>query len=92
MSCDKYKDLMMGYLDDELTDEQRKEFEEHIAAHPECQAELHSSPLDETPRLLDLDPSLPESTDESARLLFVVSARSSRHGRSVSMSTSRHSS
>jgi hypothetical protein len=40
MACDEYKDLMMGYLDNELTHEQRTQFEEHIAAHPECAAEF----------------------------------------------------
>ena len=40
MACDKYKDLMMGYLDNELTQPQRQEFEEHIASHPECAAEF----------------------------------------------------
>ena len=55
MACDKYKDLMMGYLDDELTDEQRKEFEEHIASHPECKEEFEEfkklNELTETLRL-----------------------------------------
>ena len=55
MACDKYKDLMMGYLDDELTAEQRKEFENHIAANSECAAEFEEfkklSELTETLRL-----------------------------------------
>lgn len=40
MACDKYKDLMMGYLDDELTEQQRKEFEDHVASHQECAEEF----------------------------------------------------
>jgi len=40
MSCGNYKDLMMGYLDDELSDEQRRRFEEHLSGCPECADEL----------------------------------------------------
>ena len=40
MTCHNYKDLMMGYLDNELTDEQRRQFEEHLAGCPQCANEL----------------------------------------------------
>ena len=40
MTCHNYKDLMMGYLDNELTDEQRRQFEEHLAGCGECAGEL----------------------------------------------------
>ena len=40
MTCQDYKDLMMCYLDNELDQEQRKFFEEHVASCPECSAEL----------------------------------------------------
>jgi hypothetical protein len=40
MVCHDYKDLMMGYLDNELSDEQRRQFEEHLAGCPECAGEL----------------------------------------------------
>ena len=40
MACDDYKELLMGYLDNELTDEQRNRFEEHLAGCPECADEL----------------------------------------------------
>ena len=40
MTCHDYKDLMMGYLDNELTDEQRRQFEEHLAGCPQCANEL----------------------------------------------------
>ncbi len=40
MTCHNYKDLMMGYLDNELTDEQRRQFEEHLSGCPECAGEL----------------------------------------------------
>ena len=40
MTCHDYKDLMMGYLDNELSDEQRNRFEEHLAGCPECAGEL----------------------------------------------------
>ncbi|MHC4889472.1 MAG: anti-sigma factor family protein, partial [Planctomycetota bacterium] len=35
MTCHDYKDLMMSYLDDELSAEQRQQFEEHLAECPE---------------------------------------------------------
>lgn len=40
MACDDYKDLLMSYLDDELSDEQRRQFEEHLAGCPDCAGEL----------------------------------------------------
>jgi len=40
MACHDYKDLMMGYLDDELSDEQKRRFEEHLAGCLECAGEL----------------------------------------------------
>ncbi len=40
MTCHDYKDLMMGYLDNELTDERKRQFEEHLAGCPECAGEL----------------------------------------------------
>ena len=40
MACDDYKDLLMSYLDDELSAEQRRQFEEHLAGCPDCAGEL----------------------------------------------------
>ena len=40
MTCHDYKDLMMGYLDNELSDEQKRRFEEHLAGCSECKDEL----------------------------------------------------
>ena len=40
MTCPNYKNLMMGYLDNELELEQKKAFEEHLASCPECKSEL----------------------------------------------------
>jgi len=40
MTCQEYKDLMMAYLDNELDDEQRQAFEQHLATCPECAKEL----------------------------------------------------
>jgi len=40
MTCQEYKDLMMGYLDDELNEAQRNQFEKHIETCSECKAEL----------------------------------------------------
>ena len=36
MTCQDHKDLMMAYLDDELNDEQKRAFEEHLASCPDC--------------------------------------------------------
>ena len=40
MTCQDYKNLIMGYLDDELDQEQQKTLQEHLASCPECTAEL----------------------------------------------------
>jgi len=40
MTCHDYKDLLMGYLDNELSDEQRRRFEAHLSECPECAGEL----------------------------------------------------
>jgi hypothetical protein len=40
MKCYDNKDLMMGYLDNELTDEQRGQFEKHLSGCSECTGEL----------------------------------------------------
>ncbi len=40
MTCHDYKDLMMGYLDNELSNEQRRQFEEHLTGCSECKKEL----------------------------------------------------
>jgi predicted anti-sigma-YlaC factor YlaD len=40
MTCHDFKDLMMGYLDNELSDEARRRFEEHVAGCPECAREI----------------------------------------------------
>ena len=40
MSCQGYKELMMGYLDDELDEGQSKALEAHLAGCKECSGEL----------------------------------------------------
>ncbi len=40
MTCPDYKDLMMGYLDDELDDAQKQSFEDHLASCQDCSGEL----------------------------------------------------
>ena len=40
MTCHDWKDMMMGYLDNELNDEQKRRFEEHLTGCPECTEEL----------------------------------------------------
>ena len=40
MGCQDYKELMMGYLDDELDAQQKQAFEEHISACRNCKEEL----------------------------------------------------
>jgi predicted anti-sigma-YlaC factor YlaD len=40
MACQDFRDLIMGYLDDELEDEQKRAFEEHLTKCPECKGEV----------------------------------------------------
>ena len=40
MTCQDYKELIMGYLDNELEEQQRRMFEEHLEACPKCAGEL----------------------------------------------------
>ena len=40
MTCHDWKDMMMGYLDNELDREQKARFEEHLKGCPECKQEL----------------------------------------------------
>ena len=40
MTCQEYKDLMMAYMDNEIDDDQRRAFEEHVAHCPQCAKEM----------------------------------------------------
>ncbi len=40
MACNQWKDLMMGYLDNELDDRQKHLFEDHLKDCPQCTGEL----------------------------------------------------
>jgi anti-sigma factor RsiW len=40
MTCRDHRDLMMAYLDDELSDDQRRAFEAHLASCPDCARDL----------------------------------------------------
>ena len=40
MACEDYKDLMMGYLDEELSAEQIRQFEEHLRTCKQCSSQL----------------------------------------------------
>jgi predicted anti-sigma-YlaC factor YlaD len=40
MACEDYKDLMMGYLDEELSAEQIRRFEEHLRTCKQCSSQL----------------------------------------------------
>ena len=40
MSCDKFKNQMMGYIDRELSEQERTEFLEHVQGCAECSTEL----------------------------------------------------
>ena len=40
MTCQEYKDLMMAYLDNELNEQQKRIFEEHIASCRDCAREM----------------------------------------------------
>lgn len=40
MTCSNYKDLMMGYLDNELNEDQKQQFERHLSGCRDCAEEL----------------------------------------------------
>ncbi|MHC4474287.1 MAG: anti-sigma factor family protein [Planctomycetota bacterium] len=40
MTCQDYKNLLMGYVDDELEDEQKKALEQHLTSCGQCSQEL----------------------------------------------------
>jgi predicted anti-sigma-YlaC factor YlaD len=40
MTCQEYKDLMMAYLDNELDEQQKRVFEQHIASCRDCAREM----------------------------------------------------
>jgi len=40
MTCQDHKELMMAYLDNELDEQQKRTFEEHLAGCPECTRDL----------------------------------------------------
>ncbi|MFQ6091830.1 MAG: anti-sigma factor family protein [bacterium] len=40
MNCEKFKGLMMGYLDNELSDRDRAAFKEHLMGCPQCSSEF----------------------------------------------------
>ncbi len=40
MTCQDHKDLMMAYLDEELTAEQKQAFEAHLGSCPGCRKDL----------------------------------------------------
>jgi hypothetical protein len=40
MACNQWKDLMMGYLDNELDDRQHRQFQEHLKTCTDCAGEL----------------------------------------------------
>ena len=61
MTCPDYKGLMMGYLDNELDEHQKKMFTEHLDQCPECKKEL--AEFTEIKQLAD-EVALTEPTDE----------------------------
>jgi predicted anti-sigma-YlaC factor YlaD len=40
MTCQDYKEIIMGYLDNELESDQSKDLEKHLAGCPQCSKEL----------------------------------------------------
>jgi len=61
MTCPDYKGLMMGYLDNELDEQQKKQFTEHLDQCPDCKKEL--AEFTELKQLAD-EVALTEPTDE----------------------------
>ena len=43
MNCEKGKQLLAGWMDNQLTDGERAEMEEHLAGCPECQQQLEAN-------------------------------------------------
>ena len=43
MNCEKGKQLLAGWMDNQLTDAERAEMEEHLAGCPECQQQLEDN-------------------------------------------------
>ncbi len=63
MDCDKYLELMSAALDGELTAEERRDLDSHLAVCPEC-AELYCRLTDQTAALRDLDCEVPTGLKE----------------------------
>lgn len=42
MTCQEYKDFMMGYLDNELDEAQKRAFESHLSGCPDCRKEIEA--------------------------------------------------
>jgi anti-sigma factor RsiW len=61
MTCPDYKGLMMGYLDNELNEQEKKMFTEHLDQCPDCKKEL--AEFTEIKQLAD-EVALTEPTDE----------------------------
>ena len=61
MTCPDYKGLMMGYLDNELNEQEKKMFTEHLDQCPDCKKEL--AEFTELKQLAD-EVALTEPTDE----------------------------
>ena len=61
MTCPDYKGLMMGYLDNELNEQEKKMFTEHLDQCPDCKKEL--AEFAELKQLAD-GVALTEPTDE----------------------------
>ena len=61
MTCPDYKGLMMGYLDNELNEQEKKMFTEHLDQCPDCKKEL--AEFTELKQLAD-GVALTEPTDE----------------------------
>jgi predicted anti-sigma-YlaC factor YlaD len=40
VACDEYKELLMGYLDDELNEEQKQKLNQHLTRCKQCTEEL----------------------------------------------------
>lgn len=66
MDCDKYLERMSAALDGELTAEERRDLDSHLAVCPEC-AELYHKLTDQTAALRELDCQVP--ADLKARIM-----------------------
>lgn len=80
LSCRELIDFLSDYLEDELPDEQRLRFEEHLSVCPDCVRYLdgYRTTASLASRAFDPDGPLPESVPEELIAGILAARRSAR--------------